>query len=74
VVNLHGRFVWYELHTTDAEAAAAFYTEVVGWGTRDASLPDRPYALFTVGAASVTGLMTGMRSGASSSSPHTSIL
>ena len=26
-----GRFVWYELLTTDPKAAIAFYTEVVGW-------------------------------------------
>jgi uncharacterized protein len=58
VVDLHGRFVWYELHTTDVEGAAAFYTEVVGWGTRDLSMPGRAYKVFTVGAASVTGLMT----------------
>jgi uncharacterized protein len=58
VVNLHGRFVWYELHTTDVAAAAAFYTEVVGWGRRDASLSGRDYSVFTAGAASVSGLMT----------------
>jgi uncharacterized protein len=59
VANLHGRFVWYELHTTDVEAAAAFYTSVVGWGRRDASLPGRAaYSVFTAGAASVSGLMT----------------
>ena len=29
----HGRFVWYELMTTDLEAANAFYGEVVGWRT-----------------------------------------
>jgi predicted enzyme related to lactoylglutathione lyase len=29
-----GRFVWYELLTTDPEAAIAFYTEVVGWKTQ----------------------------------------
>ncbi|APR84214.1 putative hydroxylase [Minicystis rosea] len=28
-----GRFVWYELMTTDPKAAIAFYTEVVGWKT-----------------------------------------
>jgi len=26
-----GRFVWYELLTTDPKAAIAFYTEVLGW-------------------------------------------
>jgi len=30
----HGRFVWYELLTTDVEGAIAFYTEVVGWKTQ----------------------------------------
>ena len=31
-----GRFVWYELVTTDMAAAKAFYAEVMGWGTQDA--------------------------------------
>jgi uncharacterized protein len=29
-----GRFVWYELLTTDPKAAQAFYTEVIGWKTQ----------------------------------------
>jgi predicted enzyme related to lactoylglutathione lyase len=29
-----GRFVWYELLTTDPKAAIAFYTEVIGWKTQ----------------------------------------
>jgi len=57
VVNYHGRFVWYELITTDIKAAQAFYTKVVGWGTLDVSMPGMAYSLFTVGEASVTGLM-----------------
>ena len=57
MVSSHGRFVWYELMTTDMEAAKAFYAEVVGWGTRDASTPGMPYTLFTAGEASVSGLM-----------------
>ena len=28
-----GRFVWYELLTSDPKAAIAFYTEVIGWRT-----------------------------------------
>jgi uncharacterized protein len=55
MVSNHGRFVWYELMTSDAEAAKAFYAEVVGWGTKDASIPG--YTLFTVGKASVGGLV-----------------
>jgi predicted enzyme related to lactoylglutathione lyase len=53
----HGRFLWYELMTTDMEAAKAFYTNVVGWGTQDVSMPGMPYILFTVEGASVSGLM-----------------
>src|ERR1700759_2712350 len=53
----HGRFVWYELMTTDVAAAEAFYTNVVGWTAQDASTPDLPYTLFTAGKASVSGLM-----------------
>jgi predicted enzyme related to lactoylglutathione lyase len=57
MVDSHGRFVWYELMTTDMEAAKAFYAEVVGWGTQDASMPGMAYTLFTAGGASVSGLM-----------------
>ena len=57
MVNSHGRFVWYELMTTDIETAKAFYANVVGWGTRDAAMPGLTYSLFTVGDAPVTGLM-----------------
>lgn len=57
MVNSHGRFVWYELMTTDMMAAKAFYVEVMGWGAQDASMPGMAYALFTAGKASVTGVM-----------------
>jgi predicted enzyme related to lactoylglutathione lyase len=57
MVSSHGRFVWYELTTTDMEAAKAFYTEVVGWGARDASMPGMPYTVFTAGEAAVCGMM-----------------
>jgi predicted enzyme related to lactoylglutathione lyase len=55
MANSHGRFVWYELATTDMEAAKAFYAEVVGWGTQD--VPGMAYTLFTAGGASVSGLL-----------------
>src|SRR5689334_20531413 len=29
-----GRFVWYELLTTDPRGAIAFYSDVVGWKTQ----------------------------------------
>ncbi|HXW71595.1 MAG TPA: VOC family protein [Methylocella sp.] len=52
-----GRFVWYELMTTDIEAAKTFYADVIGWGTRGASMPGFPYSLFTATNVPVTGLM-----------------
>ena len=57
MVNSHGRFVWYELMTTDMAAAKAFYAKVMGWGTQDASMPGMAYTLFTAGATTVSGLM-----------------
>jgi predicted enzyme related to lactoylglutathione lyase len=59
MANSHGRFVWYELMTTDMGAAKTFYAEVVGWGTQDVSTPRVAYTLFTTGGASVSGL-TGL--------------
>src|ERR1700731_4670079 len=59
MVSSHGCFVWYELTTTDAEAAKAFYADVVGWGLRDASMPGAAYTLFTAGVIAVAGL-TGL--------------
>ena len=53
----HGRFVWYELMTTDLEAANAFYGEVLGWRTRGASMPGSRYTLFTAGDVSAAGLI-----------------
>jgi len=56
VGDTHGRFVWYELMTTDLEAAKAFYRGVMGWGARDASMRDLAYAFFTAGETEVGGL------------------
>ena len=49
-----GRFVWYELMTTDTQAAKGFYTKVVGWGAQDASMPGMSYTMFTAGETPVT--------------------
>jgi predicted enzyme related to lactoylglutathione lyase len=57
VVNSHGHFAWYELITTDVEAAKGFYTKVMGWGAQDASVPGRAYFLFTAGKVPVSGAM-----------------
>jgi len=52
-----GNFFWYDVMTTDTKAAAKFYGDVVGWGTRDASEPGMTYTAFTLGERGVAGLM-----------------
>jgi predicted enzyme related to lactoylglutathione lyase len=52
------RFVWYELMTTDTEAARQFYEKVVGWNSQDAAVPGVSYTLFTAASGPVAGLMT----------------
>ncbi|WP_394789447.1 VOC family protein [Rhodoferax sp.] len=54
---MSAEFVWYELLTTDASAAEAFYRAVVGWDIQDAGMPDRRYAILSKGPAPVGGLM-----------------
>ena len=53
-------FFWYELMTTDLDAAEAFYTAVVGWTAQpfDMAPGMPPYIVMNVGARGVSGLMT----------------
>lgn len=53
-----GRFVWYELITTEPEAAKSFYADLVGWDTGEVSMPGTTYTLFSVGDLPVSGLMS----------------
>jgi predicted enzyme related to lactoylglutathione lyase len=57
MASYHGRFLWYELLTTDVEAAKAFYAKVVGWRTRDVSMPGMSYSLFIATDAMIGGVM-----------------
>ena len=52
-----GTFVWYELMTTDVEAAKAFYGAVVGWTAQSMPMPGMDYTLFNVGDRGAAGLM-----------------
>jgi uncharacterized protein len=52
-----GRFVWYELLSTDTAGAAKFYGGVLGWSVRDASTAALGYGVFAIGGAPVCGLM-----------------
>jgi predicted enzyme related to lactoylglutathione lyase len=53
----HGRFVWYELLTTDRAGAKTFYADDIGWDSRDASANDFAYSLFVAGEVPLGGLM-----------------
>jgi uncharacterized protein len=52
-----GSFIWYELLTTDPDAAAAFYGTVVGWTAQDSGQPGMDYRFFLAGEAGVGGFM-----------------
>jgi predicted enzyme related to lactoylglutathione lyase len=52
-----GRFVWYELLSTDTAAAATFYGDVLGWSARDTSTAAFAYTILAAGGAAVCGLM-----------------
>jgi uncharacterized protein len=52
-----GRFVWYELMTTDVAVASTFYGKVVGWEARDASTAGLAYQVLASADRAVTGLM-----------------
>lgn len=51
-----GRFVWYELMTTDVAAARGFYSQVVGWQPTDAQMPGMDYWMFNAGETPVAGV------------------
>ncbi len=56
--DLHGKFVWYELMTTDLPAAEAFYGDVVGWKITDSGQAGMTYHILHAGEAPVGGAMT----------------
>ncbi len=53
---LHGRFVWSELMAADTNAAARFYSRVVGWKTQPFAAGE-PYLVWMAGAQAIGGLM-----------------
>jgi uncharacterized protein len=57
MANTHGDFIWYELLTSDVDAASDFYGKVIGWSFTDSGQADMDYRLFSVGEAQVGGLM-----------------
>src|SRR5689334_14276619 len=53
-----GKFVWYEVMTTDTKAAAKFYSDVIGWSAQEHPMPEGgAYTIFSEGRTMVAGLM-----------------
>ena len=53
----HGKFIWYDVMTTDTRAAETFYKRVIGWSAKDSGMSDRSYTIFSAGPVMVGGLM-----------------
>ena len=53
----HGAFSWFELMTTDVEAAKMFYSELLGWTTKDMPMENMTYAVVQVEGQDVGGIM-----------------
>jgi predicted enzyme related to lactoylglutathione lyase len=53
----HGKFIWYDVMTTDTRAAETFYKRALGWSAKGSGMGDRSYTLFSMGPVNVGGLM-----------------
>ena len=54
------KFFWYELMTSDLDAAIAYYAKVVGWTASDMPMPgdsSRRYTILNVGERGIGGVM-----------------
>lgn len=52
-----GRFLWFDLETTDPAGAISFYTKLIGWETQ--TWPgEMPYTMWTANNAPLGGVMT----------------
>ena len=54
----HGAVSWYELMTTDVDAAAKFYTQLLGWETEETPIADgSKYVMIKVNGKVIGGMM-----------------
>jgi predicted enzyme related to lactoylglutathione lyase len=53
---VQGTPCWYELATTDLDAAQAFYATVIGWSVSDSGMPGMDYRIAGMDGAMVAGL------------------
>ncbi|MEJ2342019.1 MAG: VOC family protein [Gemmatimonadales bacterium] len=54
---LRGRFVWYELLTSDPDAAIDFYTRLIGWSSAPFDVSGQEYTMWMKGEVPVGGVM-----------------
>ncbi|MBI1172174.1 VOC family protein [bacterium] len=54
---IQGLPCWYELGTSNLEAAKAFYGAILGWSVADSGMPGMTYLLASAGAVMVAGMM-----------------
>lgn len=60
----HGRFVWFELITADADKAKAFYGELFGWKTEAVEMPGgMKYPLVKLGDNPIAGFAPPPKAG-----------
>ena len=63
MANQHGDFIWYDLMTSDADAAQDFYGKILGWtfessgDSGKAARAARDYRIFNAGENSIGGFM-----------------
>ncbi len=53
----HGDFIWYELLTTDPDAAQRFYSAVVGWDFAPSGMPGGDYRFFSYAGQGIGGML-----------------
>lgn len=54
----HGSPCWYELSSTNLDAAQTFYTAILGWQIADSGMPDMDYRVARIDDTMVAGLTT----------------
>jgi predicted enzyme related to lactoylglutathione lyase len=55
--SVRGRFLWYQIMTSDVDGAIAFYSSVVGWRTQMWGENGTPYQMWAVGERTIGGMM-----------------
>ena len=53
----HGEYIWYELMTSDPDAAQEFYGPMLGWDFADSGMDGMDYRMFSKDGTNVGGLM-----------------